>query len=101
MGQTGNTQDETLQRFEKALGELEGHLTAVFAEDSGENPPVLKEQVKSLSDERDRLSAELEAERARVRRLKAANEEVSGRLEDVMGTLKEIDLPLKVSSTAI
>lgn len=88
MDQTGN--GETLRRFETALAELEGHLTAVFADDSGENPAVLKKQVKILTEERDRLLAELEAERARNRRLKAANEEVCGRLDDVMGTLKDM-----------
>ena len=87
---TGNSQDEVLLRFDAALGELEGHLTSVFAEDRSEKPAVLKEQIKFLTEERDQLLAELEAERARVRRLKAANEEVSGRLDVVMGTLKDM-----------
>lgn len=87
---TGKSQDEALLRFDTALGELEAHLTSVFAEDSGEKPAVLKEQIKFLTQERDQLLAELEAERARVRRLKAANEEVSGRLDVVMGTLKDM-----------
>jgi len=43
-----------------------------------------------LTDERDQLLADLEAERTRVRRLKAANDEVSDRLETVMGTLKDM-----------
>ena len=90
MDQTGKIQDEALLRFDAALGELEGHLTAIFAKDSGENPAVLKERITVLTEERDQLVAELEAERARVRRLKAANEEVCGRLDVVMGTLKDM-----------
>ena len=40
--------------------------------------------------ERDQLLVDLEAERSRVRRLKAANDEVSGRLEAMTGTLKDM-----------
>ncbi len=43
-----------------------------------------------MTEERDQLLADLEAERRRVRRLKAANDEVSVRLEAVMGTLKDM-----------
>lgn len=57
----------------------------------------LKEQVRTLTDERnrlaserDRLAAELDSERGRARRLEDANSEVAGRLEAVMGTLKDI-----------
>jgi predicted nuclease with TOPRIM domain len=57
----------------------------------------LKEQLRALTDERnrlaserDRLAAELDAERGRARRLEDANSEVAGRLESVMGTLKDI-----------
>jgi hypothetical protein len=46
--------------------------------------------VRSLTEERDRLRTDLDAERNRVRRLKAANDEVSGRLEAVMVTLKDM-----------
>ena len=49
-----------------------------------------REQVRFLTEERDRLLADLDAERNRVRRLKAANDEVSGRLEAVMVTLKDL-----------
>ena len=89
MGQTDMSRDEALQRFDVALGELEHHLAAVFGK-AGEQSEaaVLKEQVKVLTEERDQLLAALEAEQARVRNLKAANEEVSGRLAAVLGTLK-------------
>jgi len=84
-------QTNALQRFDAALDELEIHLKPVFAEDDGEaTVPVLKEQVRFLTEERDQLLADLEAERSRIRRLKAANDEVSGRLEVVMGTLKDM-----------
>lgn len=84
-------QTNALQQFDAALDELEDHLKQVFAEDDGEaSVQVLKEQNRFLTEERDQLLADLEAERARVRRLKAANDEVSGRLEVVMGTLKDI-----------
>ena len=49
-----------------------------------------KEQVRFLTEERDRLRLDLDAEKNRVRRLKAANDEVSGRLEAVMMTLKDM-----------
>jgi hypothetical protein len=50
----------------------------------------MQEHVRYLADERDQLLLDLDAERDRVRRLKAANEEVAGRLEAVMGTLKDM-----------
>lgn len=82
---------DALQRFDAALEELESHLNNAFAEDGGEaSVPVLKEQIRYLTEERDQLLADLEAERSRIRRLKAANDEVSGRLEVVMGTLKDM-----------
>jgi chromosome segregation ATPase len=84
-------QTDALQRFDAALDELESHLRQVFADDDGEaSAPVLKEQIRFLIEERDQLLADLEAERSRIRRLKAANDEVSGRLEAVMGTLKDM-----------
>jgi len=84
-------QTDALQRFDAALDELEGHLRQVFADDGGEaSVSVLKEQIRFLTEERDQLLADLEAERSRIRRLKAANDEVSGRLDVVMGTLKDI-----------
>ena len=50
----------------------------------------MREQVRFLTEERDRLLLELDAERSRVGRLAAANEEVSGRLTAVMVTLKDL-----------
>lgn len=85
---------DSLQRFDAALDALEGHLKRVLADDSAEAEraalAALQEQVRALTAERDQLLADLEAERARVRRLKEANDEVSGRLEGVMGTLKDM-----------
>src|SRR5690554_7386956 len=67
-----------------ALPILEGRLQQVFAAEEGEvSLAALKQELRDLIDERDQLLADLEAERSRVRRLKAANEEVSGRLEAV------------------
>jgi chromosome segregation ATPase len=84
-------QPDALQRLDAALAELERHLKQVFAEgDEDASFAALKEQIRFLTEERDQLLADLEAERARVRRLKAANEEVSGRLKVVMGTLKDM-----------
>lgn len=84
-------QTDPVQRFDAALDALEGHLKQVFTEDGGEaSVRVLQEQNQFLTEERDQLLADLEGERARVRRLKSANDEVSGRLEVVMGTLKDM-----------
>jgi len=84
-------QPDVLQRLDAALDELESHLQEVFAESDGEvSLAALTEHVRFLTEERDQLLDELEAERSRVRRLKAANEEVSDRLEAVMGTLKDM-----------
>ena len=88
---------DPVERFDAALDELEHHLGRIFADD-GEDAAsghasamvALQEEIKFLTEERDQLLADLEAERSRVRRLKAASEEVSGRLEVVMGTLKDL-----------
>ena len=65
--------------------------SGVFADaEGGGSIAELRDQVRFLSQERERLLADLDAERNRVRRLKAANEEVSGRLEAVMVTLKDL-----------
>lgn len=93
------TQADALQqavaRFGASIDTLERSLAKLF-EDQGE-AASLKEQLRALLDERnrlqserDRLAAELDAERNRVRRLEDANDEVSGRLEAMMGTLKEM-----------
>lgn len=85
---------DSLARFHAALDALEGHLGRVFAEDGAKPDPkelsALQNEVKYLTEERDQLLADLEAERARVRRLKSANAEVSDRLEAVMGALKDM-----------
>jgi len=51
---------------------------------------ALTDERNRLASERDRLAAELDSERGRARRLEDANSEVAGRLEAVMGTLKDI-----------
>jgi uncharacterized protein DUF4164 len=89
------TQPDALQqateRLDVALDELEGFLRDFLAEsEDGASIAELREQVRFLTDERDRMRLDLDAEKSRVRRLKAANDEVSGRLETVMMTLKEM-----------
>jgi chromosome segregation ATPase len=82
---------QATERLDAALDELEGFLQHILAEgEAGESVASLKEQVRGLIEERDRLRTDLDAERNRVRRLKAANDEVSGRLEAVMVTLKDM-----------
>ena len=78
-------------RLDMAVEELEAFLREAFAEaEDGVSLVTLREQVRFLTGERDRLLRELEAERTRVGRLAAANEEVSGRLSAVMVTLKDL-----------
>ena len=90
MGQSDALQQAT-ERLDAAAGQLETLLSGVFADaEGGGSIAELKDQVRFLSQERERLLADLDAERNRVRRLKAANEEVSGRLEAVMVTLKDL-----------
>lgn len=82
---------QATQRLDAAVDELEIFLGSVFVEgEGGVSIATLKEQVRFLTEERDRLLVELDAEKSRVRRLMDANDEVSERLEAVMGTLKEI-----------
>ncbi|MEM7192013.1 MAG: DUF4164 family protein [Pseudomonadota bacterium] len=85
---------DPLNRFDAALDTLEKHVAQVCASDGEEaeadGMAALQEQVRLLTEERDRLLAALEAERARVQRLKSANVDVSDRLEAVMGTLKDL-----------
>jgi Domain of unknown function (DUF4164) len=82
---------QATQRLDAAVDELEIFLGSVFVEgEGGVSLATLKEQVRFLTEERDRLLIELDAEKSRVRRLMDANDEVSERLETVMGTLKEI-----------
>ena len=93
------TQTDALQkallRFGAAVDGLERFLGQLF--EDREQSVKLKEQLRALTDERnrlaaerDRLAAELDHERGRARRLEDANSEVSGRLEVVMGTLREM-----------
>jgi len=83
---------DPLARFDAALAALEGNLSRVLTGDKNKVQSSeileLREQIRFLTEERDQLLADLEAERARVRRLKAANEDVSGRLDAVIGTLR-------------
>jgi hypothetical protein len=82
---------QATERLDAAVDELEGFLQDILAEGKGgDSVASLKEKVRSLTEERDRLKLDLDAERTRVRRLKAANDEVSGRLEAVMVTLKDM-----------
>jgi chromosome segregation ATPase len=90
MGQYDVLQQAT-ERLDAAADQLETFLRDVFADaEGGASIAELRDQVRFLSEERDRLLSDLDAERNRVRRLKAANEEVSGRLEAVMATLKDL-----------
>lgn len=85
---------DPLARFDAALDALEGNLAQILADDQGQVQSAeileLREQVKFLTDERDQLLSDLETERTRVRRLKTANEEVSDRLDAVMGVLRDM-----------
>lgn len=67
---------------------LENFLTPLFSDE--DLIASLKQHLHVITDERDRLLAELDAERSRAQRLEAANEEVSGRLEAVTGRLRGI-----------
>lgn len=90
MSQADALQQAT-DRLDAAVDELESFLRQVFTEgDEAVSVAALKEQLRFLTEERDRLLSDLDAERSRSRRLKAANEEVSGRLEAVMVTLKDL-----------
>ena len=82
---------QATERLDVAVDQLEAFLRQVFvgAED-GVSVAALKEQVHFLTEERDRLLRDLDAEKNHVRRLKAANEEVSDRLETVMETIKDL-----------
>jgi hypothetical protein len=90
MSQSDALQQAT-ERLDSAVNQLETFLRQVFSDtDDGMSVVELREQVRFLTEERDRLLLDLEAEKNRARRLKAANEEVSGRLEAVMVTLKDL-----------
>jgi hypothetical protein len=79
------------RRLNAALDRLEIFLQQAFAEhNEGLSVAALQEQVRFLTEERDQLLHDLDAERKRVRHLKAANDEVSDRLEAVMVTLRDM-----------
>ena len=86
-----DTLQQATERLDVAVDQLETFLRQVFdgAED-GVSVAALKEQIRFLTEERDRLLGDLDAEKSRVRRLKTANEEVSDRLEALMSTLKDL-----------
>jgi hypothetical protein len=82
---------QATERLDTAVDQLESFLRQVFADaEDGVSVAALTEQIRFLTEERDRLLRDLDAEKNRVRRLKTANEEVSGRLEAVMVTLKDL-----------
>lgn len=82
---------EATKRLDTAVDVLENRLQKVFAEGEGnDSVGILNEQIRFLTDERDQLLIDLESERSRIRRLKAANDEVSGRLEAMVGTVKDL-----------
>lgn len=82
---------QAADRLDAAVDRLESRLQRILAADGDEIPvAALKEELRYLTDERDQLLVDLEAERNRVRRLKAANDEVSSRLDAVMGTIKDM-----------
>ena len=83
--------ERATERLNSAVDQLETFLRQVFAEaEDGVSVAELREQVRFLTDERDRLLRDLDAEKNRVRRLKTANEEVSNRLAAMMETLKDL-----------
>jgi uncharacterized protein DUF4164 len=90
MGQSDALQ-RAAERLDVAVDQLETFLRQAFAEaEDGLSLAALREQVKFLTEERDQLLSDLDAEKSRARRLAAANEEVSGRLAAVMVTLKDL-----------
>jgi len=82
---------QATERLDTAVDQLETFLRQVFVEaEDRVSVAALKEQVRFLTEERDRLLRDLDAEKNRVRRLKTTNEEVSDRLDAVMVTLKDL-----------
>lgn len=90
MGQSDALSRAT-ERLDKAVDQLEIFLRQAFPEaEDGVSLAALREQVEFLTEERDRLLSELDAEKSRTRHLAAANEEVSDRLAAAMVTLKDL-----------
>jgi chromosome segregation ATPase len=79
--QSATRLDAAVDSLAKSINEFLEDIQSVAA---------LREQVRTLTSELDRLLQELEDERNRGRRLEAANDEVSDRLEALTGTLKTI-----------
>ncbi len=75
-------------RLSAAVEALENFVGPLFSEE--DSIASLKQKMHSLTEERDRLLLELDAEQSRARRLEAANDEVSSRLEAMMGTLRDM-----------
>lgn len=75
--------DAAVDALEDLLGPHLGSIEGVKSVDA------LKEQIRVLTDERDRLARELEDLRRRARQLESANDEVSGRLDTLMTSLKQ------------
>jgi hypothetical protein len=87
MGQS-DTLQQAAMRLNAAVATLANSLDALSGD--ADTLATLTDQVRVLANERDRLLKELEAERNRAKRLEAANDEVSRRLEALMGTLRDI-----------
>ena len=90
MGQP-NALEQATERLDRAVDQLEIFLRQAFPDaEDGVSLAALREQIAFLTEERDRLLRELDAEKARTRRLSAANDEVSDRLAAAMVTLKDL-----------
>ncbi len=75
-------------RLSAAVDALENFVGPLFGEE--DSIANLKQKLRSVENERDRLLAELDVERSRASRLEVANDEVSGRLDAVMGSLRDM-----------
>jgi predicted nuclease with TOPRIM domain len=94
---------EALARFDASIESLEQGIAAFLEERSSQGD--LRQQLRSLVDERDRLASEcerltgeLDAERNRSSRLEAANGEVAERLEAAMERLRGLMAAEEVDS---
>ncbi len=86
----GSNINDATKRLDAAVDAIEDLLGPTLSGvEAGESVNTLKEHIKTLTEERDRLARELEEARARARRLESANDEVSGRLESLMTSLKQ------------
>ncbi|MFD0986498.1 DUF4164 family protein [Methyloligella solikamskensis] len=90
MASFGSNISDATKRLDDAVDALENLLGPHLSDiEAGESVNTLKEHIKTLTEERDQLAQELEEARARARRLESANDEVSGRLESLMTSLKQ------------